>query len=158
KGLVLAAAAGFRRVEARKLSVEEGPSFLRRALGVALSVVTGIPSHWVGSRRRVEKTLETPELVFYLDLVFRDPWRRLRVDAQDFDFSCLGSLKVYDVFGNVRSLTAEMTRLAPHAALNQGAQVFLGDKPVRLTGHAGLPDLDRECRWRLTLAALGLRA
>jgi hypothetical protein len=99
----------------------------------------------------VEHTVENNELMFFLDLVFKDPALRLRIDAQSFDFSFLRERKVYNVLGNFKVFVADLAKAAPGAMLNRGARVLVGNKPVREMGYLELEDLDKETRWLLTL-------
>ena len=149
----LLAAAAFTQRQSRVVRVEEGPGAGRRALQLGLSMATGMPLNlFGGGKKEVEKTLSSSELLFYLDVYLSEPPRRLRVNAQDFDFSCLGERKGYDAAGNFRRLLESKAPLA--AALNVGARGLLDGRPVRELGYESLDDLEREARWLLTLIAL----
>lgn len=153
KSTVLIAAAGFKKTTTREVKTTEGPSPTQRALKIGLAIA-GVPTFGGGSRE-VVKRVEESDLVFYADVVLSDPPLRLRVDAQDFDYSCLGARKGYDALGNFRTLLMVVGDAAPAAVKNKGCRYLLDGKPVRETGYEGLADLEREERWLLTLRALG---
>ena len=146
--------AGFTQKTVRKVKVEEGPGLGRKALNLGITLATGMPVGLGGGKKEVEKTVESSDLVFYLDLILADPPRRLRIDAQDFDYSCLGARKSYSALINFRQLVQDLADRAPKARRNWGAQVLLDCRPVREMGYESLEDLERECRWLATLQAL----
>ncbi len=150
----LLAAAVFRATSTRVVKEETGPSAGERALKLGLSLATGLPMGLMGGggKRIVEKNVESSELVYFLDIYLGRPLRRLRIDAQDFDYACLGQRKGYDAPGNFRRL---LEMLSPAAkSLNAGARGLLDSKPVRELGYDSLADLDREARWLFTLESL----
>lgn len=148
------AAAVFREISVRKITTTEGPDPAKRALGIGLSLATGIPMG-LGKSKEVQKSVETSEVAYHADLFLAGPARRLRVDAQRFDFSCLGDSMGCHVTANFPALLAMLARRAPHAALNRGARMLLESRPVREMGYDDLSDLERESRWLRTLAAMG---
>lgn len=147
----LLAAAVFKRTTSRTVKVEEGPSMGKRAVQLGITLATGLPVGLMGGgKKEVERTIESSDLAYVLDVVAGG--RRLRVDAEDFDFSCLGERKGYDAPGNFRRL---IEVLAPSARLvNEGARALLASRPLRELGYESAEDLDAEERWLLTLAAL----
>jgi hypothetical protein len=135
--LTLIAAAGYVKGGERTSKGPGGPEFGQVALRLATTIATGMPFSLRKRTQEVRK-VETPaELAFVVDLHERPPARRYRIDGNAFDYGCLGSAMRQGAFPNFRVLLEELRRRAPSAALNAGA------------------DLDRESRWRLTLAALG---
>src|SRR5207237_9314160 len=98
----------------------EGPGAGDRALNMGILLATGLPIKVGKKERVVEKTVESTDLVFFVDLVFKDPALRLRVDAQNFDFSCLKERKLYNVLGNLRLFVADLVKAAPGAYQNRG--------------------------------------
>jgi hypothetical protein len=80
--------------------------------------------------------------------------RRFRIDAQDFNFSCLKARMGYTAPQNFRILVLEMIRLCPQALKNRGAQVLLDGAAIASMGYDTIADLDRESRWLLTLDSL----
>lgn len=148
-------AAVFKRVERRTVKSEEGPDIKQRALSIGLGLATGIPIGFGGGKKVVEKTVETSDLVYYLDLLIDSPARRLRVDAQDFDFSCLGARMGLGAAGNFRRLLVELAEKAPKAWRNRGARTLLAGEPLARLGYESLDDLGAEGRWLWTLRRLG---
>ncbi len=157
KRVKLIAATAFKRTHSKTVKTLEGPDLGRRALSIGLSLATGLPPSLTGGgpKREVEKTVSTSELVEYADVVLDGPGERLRVDAQDFDFSGLGPLKAYDAPTNFKRLLMELVRLAPQAARNAGADVIVAGRPLLEIRRDDLAQLEREERWLLTLLALG---
>lgn len=94
------------------------------------------------------------ELVFYLDLFISEPPRRLRLDSQDFDYSCLRSRMSYNTLSNFKRLVMILAGKSRSAPTNRGTQIILDGGPVNAMGYESLTDLDRESRWLLTLQAL----
>lgn len=151
----LIAAAAFTQRSARTVKTEEGPSTGERALGLGITLATGLPPSLfgVGGKKQVEKTVESSELLYYAEAYAGSPLRRFRLDAQDFDYSCLGEQKGYDAPGNFRKALQALAGGA--RTLNAGVEGLLSGRPVRQLGYESLADLEREARWLLTLAALG---
>jgi len=149
--VVLIAAAGINITEYSKIKVKEGPDAADRAMNMGILLATGLPIKIGKKERIVEHTVESTELVFFLDVVLKDPAVRLRIDAQNFDFSGLKERKVYNVLGNLKLFTADLVKAAPGAMQNRGSRVLIGNKPVREMGYVTLQDLDKETRWLLTL-------
>ncbi len=153
-GVKLIAAAAWKETTVKQVSVAEAPDPSKRALKFGLAMATGIPIP-LGGGGRVNKSVEETDLGFYLDIVLGEPAERWRVSAQHFDFSCLGAVKGFGALDNFRTLVLELCHRAPAAVRNRGAGILLASQPLREMGYDGLPDLDRECRWLLTLAAIG---
>lgn len=154
--VILIAAAALKKTESKTVIVKEGPDLGRKALGMGLMLVTGIPINIAGKEKNVIKTVETSELFCYMDLILKDPDSRLRIDAQDFDYSVLKEKKVYNVFGNFKLLLAQAAELAPAAQRGRGSAMLLANLPTRDMGYESLKDLERESRWLLTLRELKL--
>jgi hypothetical protein len=151
----LVAAASFTRRQTRTVKEEQGPSTGERALGIGITLATGLPPSLfgVGGKKQVDKTVESSDLVTFLEVYAGAPARRLRVDSQDFDYSCLGPAMGYDTAGNFKKLVEQLS--AGGARLTVGARALLAGQPARALGYEGLEDLEREARWLFTLAALG---
>ena len=151
----LAAAATFTRRQTKTVKEEQGPSTGERALGIGITLATGLPPSLfgVGGKKLVEKTVEQSDQVSYLEIYAGAPSRRLRLEAGDFDYSCLGPAMGFDAFGNFKKLVQGLSESG--ARLNGGAKALLAGQPQRALGYEGLEDLEREARWLFTLAALG---
>ncbi len=132
-----------------------GPTGSQRAASAAIMMTTGLPIKIGGRKRPVEGTRDEQKLSFHADLYYEDPARRLRIDPGHFDFSCLGDRMLYQGQANLRLLLDDVARDAPGAWLNRGARILLDGGPIRTMGYRSLDDLDRECRWLLTLRATG---
>jgi hypothetical protein len=182
--LVLVAAAAFTITSTTTKSVKEGPSAAQKVLSTAILLGTGLPIKIGGKERTVEKTQQHSDLVFYLDLLYKEPpatqqggrspdvWRpsrRLRVDALRFNYAFLNERKLYQVLGNFKLLVGDLVKAAPEAWQNHGTRILMENKPpatsaggrspdawrsIQTMGYRSLADLERETRWLLTLQTL----
>jgi hypothetical protein len=118
---------------------------------------TGLPIKIGGGKRSVETKQDVQNLVFFADLCYESPSRRLRIEASHFDFSCLAGRMLYHAQGNLKVLIQDLVEAAPEAWLNHGSRVLLEGGPIRTMGYGSPEDLEREERWLLTLRALEAR-
>ena len=153
---ILIAVAGITVTSTTTTTEKRGPSGAQKIASVAIMMSTGLPIRIGGRKRSVEKTREEQGLVFYLDLYYEGPSRRLQIDASHFAFSCLEERMLYQAQGNLKLLIRDLVQAAPEAWLNHGTRVLLEGRPIRTMGYESLEDLDREVRWLLTLRALGM--
>jgi hypothetical protein len=151
--LVVLAAAALKITETHTVKTTEGPDATQRAISMGL-MAAGIPIRVGGKKREVEKTVETSDLVFFIDLCLKDPVERFRIDAQHFDYAVLGARKTYSVIINFRQLLCDFADAHPGSLKSRGSLILLDQKPVRDMGYESLKDLERECRWLSTLATL----
>lgn len=153
--VVLVAAAGFRQVMS-KAAPAEGPGMVQKMVNLGIFMTTGLPIQVGPKKRESPKAVEQADLVLFLDLIFREPDGRARIDAQNFDYSCLRERMAYSAFENFKQLVGEAVRMAPEALRSRGARVMLAGRPLREMGYQSLADIERESRWLLTLRALKL--
>ncbi|MGQ0644679.1 MAG: hypothetical protein ACT4O3_04215 [Elusimicrobiota bacterium] len=132
-------------------TVHEGPSAGRKALKLGL-LAAGIPTPGWGKSKDVQKTVKSSEFFLYMDIFTQDPPDRLHVDAQAFDFSCLGERLTPASFGNFRLFLQDVSRAAPAAVRNRGARMMLEGRPFAAMGYASKDDYEKECRWLWALA------
>lgn len=154
KRLALVAAAALTQSTPPAAAAGDPAEAAKKVIKTGISLMTGMPTSLGLSPKPVERTAAVVEEVYVVDLVFRDPAERLRIEGGRFDFSCLGARKGYNILANVKILVGQLSAAAPAAALSRGAQVMLDGRPLREMGYEELADLEREERWRLTLAAL----
>jgi hypothetical protein len=154
---VLIAAAAITITSTTTKKIKEGPSAADKIVSAGIMLTTGLPIRIGGKERTVEKTQHQSDLVFYLDVIYRSPLRRLRVDAQNFDYSFLKERKLYQVMGNFKLLVGDLVKGTPEAWQNHGTRVLLESKPIQTMGYGTLADLERETRWLLTLQQLNNR-
>lgn len=124
--------------------IELAPKGIRPSLEGALSEL--IPARAI---RLVAAAAIDRALV--LDIVIESPLRRLRVNAERFDFRCLGGRMNYDARNNLRELARSMCELSPSALRARGTDSLLSDKRGEPLAYDTLDDLDREERWLLTI-------
>ena len=154
---VLIAAAAITITTTTTKITKEGPGAASKILSAGILLTTGLPIKIGGKERTVEKKQEHSDLQFYLDLLYANPTRRVRVDAQNFDYSFLKERKLYQVLGNFKLLLGDAAKFALDAWQNHGTQVLLKGAPIQTMGYQTLSDLDRESRWLLTLRQLSQR-
>ena len=80
------------------------------------------------------------------------PLRRLRINAERFDFSCLGGRMNYDARNNLRELARSLCALSPAALRARGTDTLLSDRRGEPLSYDAVDDLEREERWLLTIA------
>lgn len=154
ESLSIIATAAYTVITGHKSAPDPQASRGKEMLKAGFSLMTGIPTSLGMGPKPVEKKSEVSDQAFLLDLYLKGPVERLRIEPQRFDFSCLKARMGFGMLGNIRILLEELTRHAPLAATSRGAKVLLENRPFREMGYEGPADLDRESRWRLTLAAL----
>lgn len=133
---------------------EPPPDIAKKMLKTGFTLMTGMPTSLGMGPKPVARKTEVTDQVYVVDLHLKGPEQRLRIEGGRFDFSCLGARKGYNIMANIKVLVGMLSAAAPAAALSRGAQVMLEGRPLREMGYDGLEDLERESRWRLTLAAL----
>jgi hypothetical protein len=149
--LVLIAVAGITITSKTSKTVKEGPTAAQKILNTGILLTTGLPIKIGGKERTVVTTHQSSDLAFFLDLIYKNPSRRLRIDAQNFDYSFLKERKLYFVMGNFKLLVEDVVNAVPAAWRNHGSRVLLENKPIQTMGYESLEDLERETRWLLTL-------
>jgi len=136
-------------------TVKERPSGALKILNIAnLLAGAGLPIRIGGKERVVEKTQQHSEIVFYADILYKAPPRRLRIDARRFDYSFLKERKLYQTRGNFKLLIGDLVKGSPEAWKNHGTQILLEGKHIHTMGYQSLADMERETRWMLTLQSL----
>jgi len=149
--IAIVSAAAIEVTEVRKTTVKEGPTAAQKAVRAGIMLTTGLPIG-LGKSKEVVKEQKSTDLLFFMDIVARDPWARWRVDAQRFDYSCLGQEKALGGMVNFRLLLSRLAKSAPVAVRNKGCRVLLGGQPVSSMGYESIEDLDKELRWLVNLA------
>ncbi len=153
---ILIAAAGMTVTKMTTKAEEKGPSKGQNIASAAIMMSTGLPIKIGPRKRKVEKTHVEESLVFYADLCYESPSRRIRIEASHFDFSCLEGRMLYHAQGNLKLLIGDLVQAAPEAWVNHGTRVLLEGRPIRTMGYTSPADLEREAQWLLTLRAAGM--
>lgn len=96
------------------------------------------------------KTAVVNELVITADIILKNPPRRIRINADNFAYKCLGSAKTMNSLINFKAVLALIAKHAVKAQKNRGAEIFLKNQPVRDMGYVRPQDIERELRWLLT--------
>ncbi|HXT00389.1 MAG TPA: hypothetical protein VN915_06920 [Elusimicrobiota bacterium] len=143
-------AGGIEVRESKTITEKAEMDIKEKAVRIGISMATGLPM--MGGKKEVTRVVETRDRALTLDLLFLNPSRRLRVEARSFDYSLLGPKMAHAAEVNFAILVNEVAARAPAALRGKGTRGFLNK-----TGdwrYDSLPDLEREERWLLTLAAL----
>lgn len=137
-------------VEGKK---EAGPTIASKMMRATVTMTTGIPLP-SAKKKAPPKPVEQVENAYALDLFTKQPAARVRIPTQPFDFSCLGPQKAPAALTNLVALVRLITERAPQAPRNTGTQILLDKRPIAGVAYDSPRDLDRECRWLLTLGSV----
>lgn len=154
RSISLIAAAVFKKTTTTLVKTDDGPTAAEQAVNMGLMLATGLPIKVGEKKKAAMKAVEKSDLVYYLDFCLPESACRLRVDAQNFDFSCLKEKMGYGIFENFKTLLAQAVQKMPQALKNRGALIILENKPLTTMGCESLKDLEKETRWLLTLKTL----
>ncbi len=149
--LRLIAASAFPEPRILPAASGEAPQLGKKVIEMGILMTTGIPLKLGPKKDKPAPRVES-ELALYLDLYLADPAVRLRIDAQNFDYSHLKERMGYNVLGNFRTLLTDLAALAPKALRSRGTRVLLEGRPLREMGYRSIADAEREARWLLTIA------
>lgn len=133
-------------------TVTEGPSLAEKSVRLGVTMLTGLPV--MGAKEKTRQVAQETRVNF-IELVFAEPARRLRVVAGEFDYAALGAKMTYSAELNFRALVAELAARAPGALRSRGARAIVEKAPSGLLHYESFDDAEREERWLQALAALG---
>jgi hypothetical protein len=156
QALTLVAAVCYRQTTKKEVKVQEGPDLKQQAVRMGIFMTTGIPLGLGRKPKEVVKVTESSDLVYGLDLCQKEGAMRLRILAEDFDYSCLKGKMTYNTIENFRSLIEAITHSSPLALRNRGTRVLIERRPINNMGYDTIEDMERESRWLLTLRELKL--
>lgn len=139
-------------VETARKTVTEGPSLAEKSVRLGMTMATGLPL--LGGKGKTRQVSEERRENF-IELVFAEPARRVRILADGFDYAALGAQMTYSAELNFRALTAALAARAPGCLRGRGARAVLAKAPSGELAYESFEDLEREERWLSTLAALG---
>jgi len=108
----------------------------KEALKLGLTLITGIPMMG-GGKKEETRVVRSSDVIQVFDVAA--PGLRLRVAADNFDYSGLGHLKSYGAAADFNILFGEIAKRAPKAVLNRGARLLLDGKPLRAPLAQGPP-------------------
>lgn len=148
--IALVCAVGLREETSFLKMVQQGPSAQQRAIGVGISMVTGIPIS-IGKKEEVKKVVKSAEFYLYVDLFSKDSSLRLHIDAQHFNFIDLHERMLPHAMGNFKTLLQDIASRAKDALINRAARMILANQPYASMGYETRGDYEKECRWLLTL-------
>lgn len=133
-------------------TVTEGPSIAEKSVRLGVTLATGLP---VMGGKSTTRTVTEETRTSFIELVFAEPARRVRILAAEFDYAALGSKMSYSAELNFRALVAELAARAPAALRSRGARAILAKAPSGELAYDSLEDAEKEERWLMTLSALG---
>lgn len=85
---------------------------------------------------------------YLLEIILSRAVMRYGIEADRFDFGCLGERAKPDEAGNFCQLLRELAKHAPQAALNRGARAMVAE-PGALVSYRGKNILNEEIIWQL---------
>lgn len=149
--LAVIAGAVYKKTTRHVTTEKQGPSMTEKAAKIGIMMATGLP---LPSRKtqEVTKVVQDVEQEAVLDLVFRDPIERLRINAARFDFAALGERRALNALSNYRIFLSDLAAMAPGAVQSRGTQIMVLNEPLNRMGYETPEDADRELRWLTTLA------
>lgn len=151
--ITLIAAAKIEHTEIETTVTKKGPGAGAKIARMGIMMTTGMPIG-IGKTKEVKKTKKIYKSNFYIDLFLKDPRRRLRIDAEKFDYTCLKERMLYNLYGNFRLLISVLKNKATQAALNSGALFYLDPQSINPPAYGSLSDLTREARAIITIQIL----
>jgi hypothetical protein len=129
-----------------------GPSAVQQIASAGIFMATGLPIRLGPKKEKAPKTERSTENRIFLDIFSATPAGRFRLNAGEFDYSCLGPKKGYSAFGNAKVLLKNLAEKFPGAWLNAGARRLLGGNAGNVL-YQSLDDLEKEIRWLMTRRA-----
>lgn len=151
RSLAIVAAGGIKVLTTETVKTKEGPTAAARAVRAGVMMTTGLPLPIGKKKRKTEKKKTTSEILFYLDLVTREPEARYRIDAQNLDYSFLEKRMLHHSFGNFKMLLSDVIKIAPCALHNRGTRMIMKSQPVSTMAYGSFADFNRESQWLWTL-------
>lgn len=148
--LALIAAAFIEETVTKTTEEKKGPGIGQKIAKIGILMTTGIPLP-IGKTETVKKIEKKSNSLFYADLIFKNPARRLRINAQEFNYSYLKERMSYAVFNNFKLFLSDLAAFAPGARRNLGAKCILEGHPLHTLNYGSLEDLDRESRWLMSI-------
>lgn len=146
----LLAGCAFREERRERQVKRDGPSAGERVARIGLMAVTGLPIG-LGKTKRVDTEVLRSEMFFLLDIFLKGAPAALHVEAETFDYSCLGPQRGYAVMQNVRLLAGALAERSPGADRNHGLKILVSGAPLNAMTYRTREDYLQECRWHLTL-------
>ncbi|MDA3792664.1 MAG: hypothetical protein PF545_03265 [Elusimicrobia bacterium] len=147
------AAAKIERSETTTTVKKEGPGTGTKILRMGIMMTTGLPIG-TGKTKEVKKTEHKTDVDYYIDIVLEEPFIYLRIDINNFDFTCLKEDIRHNIYGNFRALITKLDEMAVEAKRNQGAEFYINPNSIKQPVYSSLSDLNRECRWLTTVNVL----
>ena len=133
-------------------TVTEGPSLAEKSVRLGVALTTGLP---VLGGKTTTREIHEERRVPFIELLFVEPARRVRILAAEFDYTALGAKMSYSAELNFRALVAELAAGAPAALRSKGARAILAKAPSGEMSYESFEDVQREERWLSALSALG---
>lgn len=149
ENLIITAYAPIKYTFSKTVNTKEGPSTGEKAVRLGIMMTTGLPIG-MGKSKEVKKEIKNTEITFYMDLVFLNGLR-LRLNSDNFDFSCLKEKKTYSSQMNFSLLCLELAKAAPAALKNTGMYDVIEGKVIPTLQYDSPEDMEKEMRRLLLL-------
>ncbi len=130
---------------------KQGPGAGEKAMRLGIMMATGLPLG-LGKSKEVSREIHQSETLLYLDMIF-DEELRLRINSDNFDFSCLKEQKGYSSHTNFKNLCLKLAETSPKAWKNSALFDLLDGAMAPSFKYETLSDLEKEEK-RLILAQM----
>lgn len=128
---------------------KQGPQAAEKAIRLGIMMTTGIPIG-LGKSKEISKEIKKRETYLYLDLIFSDNVR-IRINSENFDFSCLKEEKGYSSQINFKNFCLKIAQKAEKTWKNTAIFDLLEGALSPTLKYETLSDLEKEEK-RLLLA------
>ena len=132
-------------------TVTEGPTVAEKSIRLGVTMVTGLPL--IGGKTKTRQVSEERRIPF-IEMIFTNPTRRIRILAAEFDYTALGTNMSYSAELNFRALVGDFAVRAPGALRSKGVRAILSKAPSGEMTYESFEDVQREERWLLALDTL----
>ncbi|MEW5950659.1 MAG: hypothetical protein AB1637_02060 [Elusimicrobiota bacterium] len=130
---------------------KQGPQAAEKAIRLGIMMATGLPIG-LGKNKEISREIKKRETYLYLDLIFSDNVR-IRINSENFDFSCLKEEKGYSSQINFKNFCLKIAQKAEKTWKNTAIFDLLEGALSPTLKYETLSDLEKEEK-RLLLAQL----
>jgi hypothetical protein len=148
KDLEIIAYAPIQTENTKKVRQIEKPNMVEKAIRMGIMITTAIPIG-TGKNKEVIKEVKEIDVELYLDLIFKNK-TRIRINANDFDFSCLKEEKELSSMINFKRLCFRLKDYS-QAYKNSAFYDLMEGKLTTTLKYDNISDLEKE-ELRLILA------
>lgn len=121
----------------------QGPDIGEKAMRLGIMMATGLPIGLGGKSKEISREVRQSETNLYIDLIF-DNEIRLRINSENFDFSCLDEQKTYSSHINFKNLCIKLAQYSPLAWKNSALYDLLSGAMSPTLKYETISDLEKE--------------